>query len=542
MSMNDTVATVFAQEDEIPEACRIKEPLHQRSFLVDGRIEPWAGAMRPVRSAIVVGDADGRFTPCELGSIPEAGAREALSALSAAVAAYDSGRGVWPTMSVARRIDCVEDFTTQILARRAEIVNLIMWEIGKTLKDSEKEFDRTILYIRDTIDELKKLENKGSNFEIVDGTIGQIRRSPIGVTLCLGPYNYPMNETFTTLIPALIMGNVVLLKPPRFGALLYAPMLEAFRSAFPRGVVNTIYGSGAEVVPALMETGKIDVLALIGSSRVADQLKKKHPKSNRLRAVLGLDAKNTAIILPDADMNLVVRECIGGSLSFNGQRCTALKMILVHRSIADEFVTRLAAAVNDLKRGMPWEEGVVITPLPDKDRCEYLTACLQDAQCHGAEIVNAGGGSIVETLFHPAVVYPVNDKMKLFREEQFGPVVPVAPFDDIEETLEYVIASDYGQQVSIFGNEPTQIARLVDVLVNQVCRINLNTQCQRGPDAFPFSGRKDSAEGTLSVHDALRAFSIRSMVSAKADESSKRLIGSIVQSNASRFVNRNYIL
>jgi glyceraldehyde-3-phosphate dehydrogenase (NADP+) len=534
-----TDAAITGVQD-IPSNCRISSPLTQDTILLDGKLVPWTGKRRLVHSAIVVRGEDGVAGVVELGSLPDAGPQEALAALEAAERAYDKGRGEWPTMRVVDRIACVEDFTRRILERRDEIVRLLMWEIGKTLKDSEKEFDRTIAYIRDTLVELKQLENKNASLQVVEGTIAQIRRAPLGVTLCLGPYNYPMNETFTTLIPALVMGNTVVLKPPRFGVLLYAPMMEAFRAAFPAGVVNLIYGNGAEVVPLLMGTGKINVLALIGSSRVADQLKKAHPKSNRLRAVLGLDAKNAAIVLPDADLELAVRECVAGSLSFNGQRCTAIKMILVHRSIADEFVRRLADAVNGLKRGMPWQEGVTITPLPDEARCRYLRSCIDDAVSKGARVVNEGGGDVAATLFHPAVVYPVSSSMMLYREEQFGPVVPVALFDVIDEALDYVVSSDYGQQVSIFGSDPASVAEVVDALANQVCRINLNAQCQRGPDAFPFAGRKDSAEGTLSVHDALRAFSIRTMVSVKENDAGKNLIQAISESDASRIINSRF--
>ena len=99
-------------------------------------------------------------------------------------------------------------------------------------------------------------------------------------------------------------------KPPKIGVLLFAPLLEAFQSAFPKGVINTVYGRGAEVVPMLLEFGKVNVLTLIGSSKVADHLKKMHPKVNRLRAILGLDAKNAAIVFPDADLDLAVRECL----------------------------------------------------------------------------------------------------------------------------------------------------------------------------------------------------------------------------------------
>ena len=105
--------------------------------------------------------------------------------------------------------------------------------------------------------------------------------------------------------------------------------------------------------------------------------------------------------------------------------------------------------------------------------------------------------------------------MKLWREEQFGPVVPMASFGKVEEAIQYIINSDHGQQVSIFGSESEEVANLIDQLVNQVSRVNTNAQCQRGPDTFPFTGRKDSAEGTLSVYDALRSFSIRTVVATK---------------------------
>ncbi|MGK5079827.1 NADP-dependent glyceraldehyde-3-phosphate dehydrogenase [Janthinobacterium sp. HLX7-2] len=542
MKMIDTLKNIFPRDEDIPPQHRLPGQLHQRAMLVNGVLETWAGDIRTVLSPLHVVDTDGVVRRVEVGSYPVAGVAEAQRSLDAAIEAYDNGRGPWPTMSVGDRIDCVLNFTNQIVAKRQEIVKLIMWEIGKSAVDSEKEFDRTIDYIKATIDALKELDNGNSRFQSVDGTIAQIRRSPLGVVLCMGPYNYPLNETFTTLIPALLMGNAVVFKPPKFGTLLFSPMLEPFRSAFPRGVINTVYGRGAEVAPHLMRTGNINVLALIGSSRVADQLKKQHPKSNRLRAVLGLDAKNAAIILPDADINLAVKECIAGALSFNGQRCTAIKMILVHQSIADDFLRHFCEEIGKLKIGMPWDNGVTLTPLPDAEKIHYLSACIDDATAQGASVINEDGGATYGTLFYPAVVFPVKPGMKLYREEQFGPVVPVAPFTEIETALDYVMSSDHGQQVSIFGTDPAQIGSLVDSLVNQVCRVNLNCQCQRGPDVFPFTGRKDSAEGTLSVADALRAFSIRSMIAAKQSETSKKLLTSIVLDHQSNFINTRFIL
>ena len=530
----------FPSESEIPAEHRRPTPIHQRSTLVGGVLKPWSGPCQIVHSPIWARGRDGRLAPIEIGSYPRGSAAESEAALAAAVAAYDNGRGAWPMMTVAERITSVQDFTKKMLARKREIVSLIMWEIGKSLADSEKEFDRTIAYIGATIDALKQLDNDCSRFAVCEGTIGQIRRTPLGVVLCMGPYNYPLNETFATLVPALIMGNTVLLKPPRFGALLFYPLLEAFRTAFPRGVVNTVYGKGAEVVPPLLASGKIAVLTMIGSSKVADRLKRMHPKVNRLRAILGLEAKNAGIVLPDADLELTVKECLLGALSFNGQRCTALKVLLVHRAIAEPFLERLAKEMATLKIGMPWEAGVNITPLAEPGKAAYLAECIKDAEAKGARVVNPGGGAVCRTLFYPALVYPVRAGMKLFREEQFGPVVPVIPFDEIDTVLDYLASSDHGQQVSIFSTNAELIGKLVDALVNQVCRVNINCQCQRGPDIFPFTGRKDSAEGTLSVTDALRSFSIRAMIAAKQTEPNKRLLNAIVTEHRSSFISTRF--
>ena len=541
MDIKEKIASLFPTPDSIPPDMRLGTPPRQDVYLVNGELRRWTGAMQDVFSPVCIETAAG-LSPSLLGSYPLLSENEALEALHAAEQAYGQGRGRWPTMSVSDRIRHMEDFAYRMQAKKTDIVKLLMWEIGKSLPDAEKEFDRTGDYIRDTIEAVKDLDRASSRFTITQGIIGQIRRGPLGVVLCMGPFNYPLNETFTTLIPALIMGNAVIFKPPRLGVLLHHPLLEAFRDAFPPGVVNTVYGDGAKVIGPLMQSGRIDVLAFIGSSHVADLLRQQHPRPHRLRCVLGLEAKNAGLILPDADLDLTVKECLTGTLSYNGQRCTALKMLFVHEKIVDEFLSRFTEAVATLIPGMPWEENVQLTPLPERDKTAYLTELTTDAHKLGARTVNPNGGTVNQTFFYPAVLYPVNDRMRLYREEQFGPVIPVAPFTDLETPIRYLLESDYGQQVSIFGRDPDTIAQLVDPLVNQVCRVNINSQCQRGPDIFPFTGRKDSAEGTLSVSDALRVFSIRTLVAAKAGELNKRILNTIVRERKSNFLSTDFIL
>lgn len=538
--MSQILANVFPSENNIPEQFKIAQPIEQREYLIDGKLKTWTGNLNPVLSPVFVKEGD-TYKQKIIGSTPLLTSKESLEALDAAVRAYDLGHGLWPTLSVTQRIDHVEKFLTAMKGKRPEVVKLLMWEIGKTLKDSEKEFDRTCDYLADTIKALKDLDRNSAKLVEEQGFMAQIRRVPLGVALCMGPFNYPLNETFTTLFPALIMGNTVVFKPAKYGVLLIKPLIEAFRDSFPPGVINIIYGKGRETVGALMETGKIDVFAFIGTNKGANDLKKLHPKPHRLKAILGLDAKNPAIVLPDADIDNAVTECITGSLSFNGQRCTALKILYVHKDIVKTFIEKFKAEVKKIKPGMPWEAGVGLTPLPEPGKVDFLRDLVEDAKKHGAQIVNENGGEYLNSFFYPAVLYPVNDKMKLYYEEQFGPVVPIVPFDNDEEAIRYVVNSNFGQQVSIFGTDSKRVAKLMDAFVNQVGRINLNTQAQRGPDTFPFNGRKDSAEGTLSVADALRVFSIRTLVATRTTDTNKQIMSTIIRNRESAFLSTDYI-
>jgi len=184
---------------------------------------------------------------------------------------------------------------------------------------------------------------------------------------------------------------------------------------------------------------------------------------------------------------------------------------------------------------------VSITPLAEPGKPDYLKEVIADAATHGGKVINENGGATAASIVFPAIVYPVNSKMKLYREEQFGPVIPIIPFESIEEPIQYQIDSVHGQQVSIFSEDPIEIAALIDPFVNLVSRVNINSQCQRGPDVFPFTGRKDSAEGTLSVVDALRSFSIRSLVATKLNDTNKHLVNEIVNNHDSNFLSTKYI-
>jgi glyceraldehyde-3-phosphate dehydrogenase (NADP+) len=523
----------------IPPEFKITSVLHQDTYLVNGELKKWTGETSQVYSTI---SSTKKYAPTLLGTIPTMGEAVADEVVKSAVDAYEKGQGIWPTMKVIDRIKCMDNFVTQMKATRTEVVKYLMWEIGKSVSDSEKEFDRTVEYIYDTIEDYKQLDRNNARFSKSQGVNAMVRRGPLGVVLCLGPYNYPLNETFSLLIPAIIMGNTVIFKPAKHGVLLISPLLEAFRSSFPKGVINIVYGRGRDVASPIMKSGKIDILALIGNSKSAIALQDQHPNKNRLRLILGLEAKNPAIILDDADLDLAIQECIMGTLSFNGQRCTALKILYVHESIASEFNRRFAEKVDDLPYGNPWEKGVLLTPLPEAEKPNYIQELIDDATAKGAKVINSKGGERNENYIFPAVLFPINKAMRVYHEEQFGPVIPILTFKDIQEPLNDMAESNYGQQVSLFGKDIKTIAPLIDALVNLVCRVNLNSSCQRGPDVYPFTGRKDSAVGTLSIHDALRSFSIRTFVASKDNAYNNEILQALLNSKESNFINTDYIL
>ncbi|MBC8395858.1 MAG: aldehyde dehydrogenase family protein, partial [Flavobacteriales bacterium] len=142
----------------------------------------------------------------------------------------------------------------------------------------------------------------------------------------------------------------------------------------------------------------------------------------------------------------------------------------------------------------------------------------------------------------PAVLYPVTNDMNVYKEEQFGPVIPVISFKEITTPIKDMSESNYGQQVSIFGKDVDTLGPIIDSMVNLVCRVNLNSACQRGPDIYPFTGRKDSAVATLSVHDALRSFSIRTFVASKDNELNRNILRDMIDSKKSHFIRTDYYL
>lgn len=214
-------------------------------------------------------------------------------------------------------------------------------------------------------------------------------------------------------------------------------------------------------------------------------------------------------------------------MTYNGQRCTALKLIFVHSSIVQPLVELLQEEVCNLRVGLPWEEGVKITPL-DSDQLAYVQELLQDAKEKGASTC-CDGNIINGSLMWPVTLFPVKPDMRIWKEEQFGPVIAIAPYTEIEEVLGYVAESSSGLQCSIFGEDHEELEKLSRVMVNSVGRVNLNVQSGRSPDEFPFTGRKSSANGILSSSETLLAFSLPIVLATKSTVISRETFDHMLQ-------------
>jgi len=484
--------------------------------------------------------------------------------LQNALKGWSNGQGTWTQMSLSDRIKHIRAFVAELMNKREEIVRVLMWEIGKNYPDAKSEFDRTISFIEKTIDVIESESatsedyNQESTFTKIGTTNVFKRRNGFGIILCLGPYNYPLNETYATLIPALLMGNVVILKIPQVGGLSHLLTFDAFVSSLPPNTIHFISGSGRKTLPPLMESGKVDGLAFIGGTNAADLLIKQHPQPHRLKIFLQLEAKNMAIVLDDLcssfdgkgdsssddgySLPKAVDEIITGALSYNGQRCTALKIIYVPRGYGLMVSKMIAKRVENMNVGLPWDtfndddsSFSQITPLPNEGRIKFMKELMDDATSKGASIMNENGGSILQptdtdanadadnqsvyshdTLMVPAVLYPITKEMKIFKEEQFGPLIPVVEYNSLDEVLQYGMEGIYGQQVSIFTKGDSETASsLVDAFSSIYGKININSQCGRSPDNVPFTARRSSGLGVMSIQDALREFSIPTVVAFK---------------------------
>lgn len=392
-----------------------------------------------------------------------------------------------------------------LLDENVETISKIMQkEIAKDSKSATSEVKRTVDFINFTASEGNHVEGETIGADSFPGfkknKISFVTRIPLGTVLAISPFNYPVNLSASKIAPALIAGNSVILKPPTQGAISALYLAEIFNQAgLPAGLLNVITGRGSEIGDYIVTHKDINFINFTGSSEVGRHISK---ISEMVPLLLELGGKDAAIVLKDADLELAANNIVSGAFGYSGQRCTAVKRVLVIDNIADELVDLINNKVQKLKVGKP-EDGVDITPLINDKAANFVQELIDDAIVQGAKLVI--GNKREGNLIYPTLLDNVTTNMRLAWEEPFGPVLPIIRIKDMDEGIKIANESEYGLQSAVFTENIDDAFYVAQKL--EVGAVQINNKTERGPDHFPFLGVKSSGMGTQGIRYSIEAMS-----------------------------------
>ena len=330
-----------------------------------------------------------------------------------------------------------------------------------------------------------------------------VERVPLGVVLCIPPFNYPVNLCGSKVGPALIAGNAVVIKTPTQGAVSTLHLGAAFKAAgAPPGLVNVVTGKGSEIGDYLVQHPGANLISFTGGSTGIEVSK----KAGMVPLQMELGGKDACLVLPDADLELASTAIIKGAFSYSGQRCTAVKIVFACEEIADELLAKVLAKKAKLTVGHP-EDNADITAVINRKSADYIESLVKDAEAKGAVLTSEY--KRVGNLIHPLVVDHVTEAMKLCWEEPFGPVLPFVRVPNVEAAVDIANRSTMGLQGCIFTTDINRAILVANELVTG--SVQINGPPARGPDHFPFQGFRDSGIGTQGIR-----YSIESMTKIKS--------------------------
>lgn len=449
----------------------------------------------------VVSPVDGSL----LGSISSMSQTEFDQAAQAAKESQKS----WERYPVYKKAEILYR-AADILDSRAEALSdCLVMEIAKDKKSAVSEVKRSADLLRYTADVGKSLHGEAIFGDSFPGgsrnKMSCVTRVPMGTVLAISPFNYPVNLAVSKIGPALMGGNTVLLKPASQGAISALNMVKALQEAgIPKGVLNTVTGLGSVIGDYIVTHDSVDFINFTGSTEVGEHISL---LTSMKPMILELGGKDAAIVLDDADLDFAADNIVDGAYSYSGQRCTAVKRILVQDDVADSLIEKLKARIERLKVGDPRDDGVTITPLISKKSADFVEGLIHAAIQQGA--VSITGNRREGNLLYPTLLDRVTTDMELAWVEPFGPVLPIIRVASVEEAVEIANRSEYGLQSSVFTNNLNRAFHIAGHL--EVGTVQINNKPERGPDNFPFLGVKSSGMGTQGVR-----YSIESMTRPKA--------------------------
>ncbi len=462
------------------------QPVPARNLFINGKwCEPVEGKRHHVISPL-----DGR----ELTTIAEAGPADIDAAVAAARAAFE--RGTWSRAAPAERKRVLLKLAALIEQHALELAVLGTrdngTEISMSLRAEPGSAAGTFRYYAEAIDKVY-----GEIAPTPDGVLGLIHREPVGVVGIIVPWNFPLMIGTWKLAPALAAGNSVVVKPPEPASLSLLRLAElAAEAGLPEGVLNVTTGRGSVAGEAIARHMDIDVLAFTGSGPVGRRLLEASAQSNLKRVYLELGGKSPNIVFADApDLDKAAKAAVNGVFRNCGQVCIAGTRLLVQKSIAEAFTARVVAATRALKLGDPLDMATEVGAVSSATQLSQNLGFVEGARREGAECLTGGERIREETggfYMAPAVFAGVTPEMTLFREEVFGPVLAVTPFEDAKDAARLANATTFGLAAGVWTSNLSTAHRMVRAVGSGLVHVN----CYGGSDiTVPLGGVKQSGFG-----------------------------------------------
>jgi acyl-CoA reductase-like NAD-dependent aldehyde dehydrogenase len=467
---------------------------HERAAAarIDGRM-----VIDGERRAAAAGETFDCLSPIDgrnLGAVARARAADVDAAVKSARAAFDDQR--WAGKPPAARKKILQRFADAVLAARDELALLETLDMGKPIRYSlavdVPSTARCIAWYAEAVDKVY-----GEIAPTASNALALVTREPMGVVGAIVPWNYPMIMAAWKLGPALAAGNSVVLKPSEKSPLTALRLAElAVQAGVPPGVFNVVPGLGPEAGEALALHMDVDAIGFTGSTRVGRRMLDYAGRSNLKRVYNELGGKSAFVVFPDfADLRRAA-ETAAGSMFFNqGESCNAPSRVLVHESIADEFVAIVAAEAPKYAPADPLDPGTVMGALVDETQMRTVLGYIDAGQAEGArclvggrQALAAGGGCYVEATVFDGVA----NGMRIAREEIFGPVLSVIRFKDEAEAVQLANNSSYGLQASVWSDNLSRAHRVARALRAGTVHVN---QYDEDDITVPFGGYKQSGNG-----------------------------------------------
>lgn len=428
-----------------------------------------------------------------VGTFPAAGLEDVEAAVESACRAFPS----WRATPAPKRAEILFRAAEQLVRRKEELAREMTREMGKVLAETRGDVQEAIDMTYYMAGEGRRQFGQTAPSELQNKFAMSIRE-PIGACGLITPWNFPIAIPSWKIMPALILGNTVVLKPAEDTPLSSLRLVEVLIGAgLPRGVVNLVCGRGEEAGEPLVRSGGVNLVSFTGSTEVGR-------KVNQICAAdlkhchLEMGGKNIIIVMDDANLELAVDGAVWGGFGTTGQRCTAASRIAVHKKVYREFVERLAARAAALRVGDGLDPATEMGPLINNQQLETVTRYVAIGQAEGARLVTGGhrlkGGKWAKGwFFEPTIFADCDPKMRICQEEIFGPVVSVIPVDHYEQAVDVANGVVYGLSAAIYTRDVNRAFHAMRELNTGIVYVNAPTI---GAEThLPFGGVKQTGNG-----------------------------------------------